>query len=272
VEPTEAAADDRRISIVIVRGRIMGPLLFALTSVFGADCTAEPALCAPSYLYEPAYCLDEKLRGEPRLYLPQPGDIMLYFDKKPFWAIMHDLALAFRPDGSGIVVARPDGSLGILEAGPNDTLHVRVLDVVPHLKEYEALGPVWIRQRRTPLTEEQSACLTDWTMHQDGKRFALIRLAGQLTPFRHRGPLRTYFVGKPRGDRSSYFCSELVTETLVAVGLIDAATARPSATYPHDLFFDHSLNCYLNHHFSLADCWEPPARWVSCLPSSSSTK
>jgi hypothetical protein len=114
------------------------------------------------------------------------------------------------------------------------------------------------------LTLEQSACLTEFALRQDGKWFALGRLGVQLTPFRTRGPLRTYFMGKPHGERFSYFCSELVTEACVAGGLIPAETARPSATYPHDLFFEHSLNPYLRHHFSLADDWDPPARWVSC--------
>ncbi len=224
-----------------------------------------PALEADggSYLYDAAYCIDHVRLGQACPYLPQPGDILLRMDDNRFWAITHNLALAFAPHGSGIVVARPDGSLGVLEAGPNDCMHVWTVDMLPHLREYEEAGIVWIRRRKTPLTPEQSACLTNWALRQDGKWFALQRLGVQLTPFRTRGPLRTYFVGKPCGNRISYFCSELVTEALVAAGLIDATTARPSATYPHDLFFDRSYNLYLNRHFSLADGWEPPARWVS---------
>jgi hypothetical protein len=217
----------------------------------------------PSYLYEPAYCMDTVLRGEPRPYVPQPGDIMVYTDSNRFWEITHDLALAFQPHGSGIVVRRPDGSLGILEAGPNDTLSCGVLDLLPHLCQYEAKGPVWIRKRKTPLTSEQSACLTEFAMRQGGKRFALIRLGGQLTPLRSRGPLRTYFLGGPHGDRSGYFCSELVLEAAVYAGLLDPKTTRPAATYPHELFFDRSINFYLNRHFTLANDWDPPARWLS---------
>jgi hypothetical protein len=240
-----------------------------LLVVLGSVCAfGDPVPVAEecSYLYEPAYKMDCKLRGDPRSYLPQPGDIMVYTDSNIFWEITHDLAGAFQPHGSGVVVRKPDGSLGILEAGPNDCLHVKVLDMLPHLREYEAKGPVWIRKRKVPLTEEQSACLTEWAMRQEWKKFALIRLGGQLTILRSRGPLRTWFLGKPHGDRDGYFCSELVTETLVHVGLIDAKTARPAATYPHDLFFDHSFNLYLNTHFSLSSGWEPPARWVSKLP------
>jgi hypothetical protein len=196
--------------------------------------------------------------------LPQPGDLMLYTEEKTFWTVTHALALAFKPHGSGVVVARPDGSLGILEAGPNDTLVVGILDMLPHLREYADQGPVWIRKRRTPLTRDESAALTAFALRQEGKPFALIRMGGQLTLLRSRGPLRTYFLGRPQGERDSYFCSELVTETLVAVGLIDPQTARPAATYPRDLFFDRSYNLYLRYHFTLADGWEPPARWVSC--------
>jgi hypothetical protein len=225
-----------------------------------------PASPEGSYLYEPAYKIDWKLRGEQWPYLPQPGDIMVFTDSNVFWEITHDMALAFQPHGSGIVVQKPDGSLAILEAGANNTMYVRVLDMLPHLREYEAKGRVWIRKRKVPLTEEQSACLTEWSMRQEWKRFALIRLGGQLTILRSRGPLRTWFLGKPYGERDSYFCSELVMETLVHVGLVDTKSARPSATYPHELFYDYSMNLYLNRHFSLACGWEPPARWVSNVP------
>src|SRR5206468_2981337 len=82
----------------------------------GAD---RQAKCG-SFLHEPAYCLDHAVRGQARPYVPQPGDIMLATDKNFFWKLTHDLALAFEPHNSAIVVARPDGSLAILEAGPTD--------------------------------------------------------------------------------------------------------------------------------------------------------
>jgi hypothetical protein len=243
----------------------MGPLVLA-SLVFWQVGLAEPHPVVGSFLYEPAYHVDRILRGQPCAYVPQPGDIMMYTDNNWFWEITHDWAGAFEPHGSGVVVQRPDGSLGILEAGPNDCLQVHVLEMLPHLHEYECRGPVWIRKRKCPLTPEQSACLTEWAMRQEGKRFALIRMGAQLTPIRNRGPLRTYLLGKPHGERSAYFCSELVTETLCWVGLIDPTTARPSATYPHDLFYDWSFNLYLNTHFKLSQSWEPPARWVSSIP------
>lgn len=216
-----------------------------------------------SYLFPPAYCLDGVRRGPATPYLPQPGDIMLATDDNLFWMIAHNLAGTGHPHHSGIVFARPDGRLAILEAGPYDTLFVRTLDVMPHLRGYEQLGPVWLRRRTVPLTPEQSAALTAFALAQDGKRFALIRLGGQLTPLRSRGPLRTWFLGKPRGDRRSYFCSECVLEACVAAGLLDPARTRPAATYPRDLFFDRSLNPYINRTLKLFPCWDPPAQWSS---------
>ena len=99
---------------------------------------------------------------------------------------------------------------------------------------------------------------------QDGKRFALIRLGAQLTPLRSRGPLRTFVMGKPDANRCSYFCSELVMNACVAAGLLDPRRTRPAATYPHDLFYDHSFNLFNALFLRLARCWEPPARWTSC--------
>ncbi len=241
-------------------------MLVALYPALWAGClfAAHPGEEAvESYLYQPSYTFDDALRLPAVPYLPQPGDIMLATDGGRFWNMTHNLALAGQPHNSAIVIRRPDGCLAILEAGPNDTLRVRMLDMLPHLREYEAKGPVWIRRRCVPLTPEQEARLTEFAMAQDGKRFALVRLAGQLTLLRSRGPLRTWVMGKPRGHRSSYFCSELVMEACVAAGLIDARTARPAATYPAELFFDSSLNPYLHRHFKLAPCWDPPARWTS---------
>jgi hypothetical protein len=158
-------------------------------------------------------------------------------------------------------VARADGSLGVLEAGPNDTTRCRILPLLEHLKEYADKGPVWIRRRKTPLTPEQCAALTEFAERQDGKFFALVRLGGQLTPLRSRGPLRTFVMGKSHGDRCGYYCAELVCESLIACGALDPATTRPCATYPHDLFFDQSYNLYISHHLPLVHDWYPPARW-----------
>lgn len=217
-----------------------------------------------SYLWQPAYSLDHVMRGPARHYGLQPGDIVLSADSSKFWKLMHNLAGTGDPTHSMIVFAFPDGSLGVLEAGPHDTLKCRTLEALPHLYTYEAEGRVWVRRRAVPLTAEQSARLTEFALAADGREFALGRLAGQLTPFRARGPVRTWMTGKPRGlARDNYFCSELVCEACVYAGLVDPSVARPSATYPRDLFLDDSPNPYLRRNFKLAPSWDPPARWTS---------
>jgi hypothetical protein len=202
------------------------------------------------------------LRCPAQPYEPQPGDIVFMTDYNPVWKILFNLAGTCHPHHSGIIVALPDGHCAVLESGPHDTLHVRLLEAVPHLCSYEEGGAVWIRRRRMPLTAEQSARLTEFAQRQDGKLFAGLRLAGQVTLFRSRGPLIEY-LGGPHGERHSYFCSELLLESCVASGLLSAETTRPSATYPRDLFFDHSTNAYINRTLNLAESWYPPARWTS---------
>ena len=221
-----------------------------------------------SYIWRPAYCIDEILRGPSEKYAPQPGDIILSTDRKCFWQVTFNFACTGHPHHSAIVFRQSDGRMAVLEAGPHDTTHIEITDLDENLRSYELEGPVWVRRRKTPLTEEQSARLTEFAYMQQGKRFALIRLGAQLTPFRSRGPLRTYFLGGPHGpNRWGYFCSETVLEAGVYAGILDPKTTRPSATYPRDMFYDDSWNPYLKKHFSLAPGWYPPARWTSCTSS-----
>jgi hypothetical protein len=243
-----------------VRYLIAVPAWLLLSCAAASAQTAETKI--DSYLYEPSYQLDNQVRGKPRAYVPQPGDVLLATDVNWFWSLTHDIAGAGEPHNSAIIVQRRDGRLGVLEAGPNDCVWVKIEDLLPHLKEYADKGPVWIRKRKMPLTAEQNALMTEWAEKQVGKRFALGRLLVLITPFRDRGPLRTEYLGKPHGDRSSFYCAELVLESCVAAGLVERETSRPSATYPHDLFFDHSYNRYISKHLPLVHDWEPPARWL----------
>jgi hypothetical protein len=239
-------------------------ILCSLLSATASPLSVPFAEPCGSYLYQPAFHVDAVRRLPAEAYLPQPGDILLRMDHSVFWRTTHWMALAFDPNGSAIIFARPDGSLAVLEAGPNDCMWVRTMDMLPHLKEYADAGYVWIRRRCVPLTPEQSCRLTEFALAQDGKRFALQRLGVQLTPFRSRGPIRTYFIGKPHGgSRWSYFCSELVTEACVAAGLLDPERTRPSATYPRDLFFGRSYNLFIDRHLDVNAGWYPPARWTN---------
>jgi hypothetical protein len=237
----------------------MRAALTVLSLVFGSACAVRAD--DGSYLDQPAYCLDKLRRGPTEAYALQEGDIVFSTDYKLGWEILFALAGTGRPTHSGIVFRKPDGQMAILEAGPHDTLFVEVLEALPHLRSCEDVGSVWIRKRRTPLTCEQSERLTSFAMNQNKRRFAVIRLGGQLTPLRSRGPIRTRWVGGPHGERDSYFCCELLMEACVAAGLVDPATTRPAATYPRDVFFDRSVNPYINRHLNLSGDWFPPARW-----------
>src|SRR5262249_17432548 len=157
-----------------------------------------------SYTYQPCYVVDRLLRGPAIPYVPQPGDIVLTTEPSVFWKVTHDWALAFEPHRSMLVVWLPEGSPAMLQAGPSDDMfHIGLMDALPRLQMYSEIGRVWVRKRKIPLTAEQSACLTDFACTVAGRKFAVGRLAMQLTPFRTRGPVRTEYLGKPHGARSS---------------------------------------------------------------------
>ena len=216
-----------------------------------------------SYLYQPAFGMDYLLRQPAEPYRPQAGDIFLSTGREMWAKLGHWAAFTGAPQHSGIIFAQPDGRLAVLEAGPHNTLRCRAMDLIPELQSYAEFERVWIRRRRVPLAAEQSADLTAFALANEGTRFALLRMFGQLIPLRSRGPWRTQFLGVSHVDRCSYFCAELVTEACVIAGLLDPATARPAATYPRDLFFGRSRNPFIDQHLDMGD-WDPPARWTLC--------
>src|SRR5262245_42766002 len=243
----------------------MGSLL---ASVVWISCLGNPGeVRGTGYLYQPAFSDQAELQGPAMPYHPQPGDMFFSTDHIRILRIGHKLTGAKGIHHSGLIFIRPDGSAATLEAGPHNTATVSVLDLAENLGKYEEEGSsVWIRQRKTPLTAEEAKMLGDFAMAQDGKLFAWVRLLGQLTPFRSRGPLRTYWIGGPHGTRISYFCSELVTESLLAAGLLDPNRTRPSATYPCDLFYGTSTNPFINDNLDINASWEPPAHWTLSPP------
>ena len=242
----------------------MIPIAITLIAPLLSTPATEPA----SHLYQPAFCLDRALRGPAEPYVPQPGDIFLATDESWFLRFGHTIVGGAGVHHSGIVFARQDGRMGLIEAGPFNELVIRVLDPYTHMSNHVARGTVvWVRRRRVPLTPEQSAALTAFLAPQEGKKFALWRGLRFATPASRRGVLRTPFVARVHGpDRNRYFCSELVIESMAAAGLIDPATARPAATLPRDLFFGRSGNPYLDRHLQMDAGWLPPARWLPGPP------
>ena len=236
--------------------------LILLLAAAGAPPGDQPADCG-SFLCQPAFCVDDALRGPTQPYVPQPGDIFLSSDSALWSRVGHWWVGSQGVQHSGIIFARCDGTVALLQAGPFNSVKIEVLDPIAHMREHCADGDrVWLRRRRVPLTPEQSAALTAFAEKQEGKPFATWRMLAQATKLCTRGTLRTEYLGKVNGpDRVSYWCSEMVMEACVYSGLRAAEDTRPTATYPRDLFFGHSKIPFLDEHLRMDD-WCPPARWV----------
>jgi hypothetical protein len=219
--------------------------------------------CAGTVLWQPAATFDDALRGPPEAYVPQAGDVILSTDHSKIICAGHCLAGSKGVHHSSIMFIDDCGRPAVLEAGPFNGLRVEILDPTYLLAGHEArCERVWVRRRCVPLTPDQSTRLTQFAVRQNGKRFAAGRMCAQLTIFRSRGPW-TEYCGLPHGERSAYFCAELVMESCVAAGVVDPTWARPTANYPRDFFLDRSSNKFLDEHPPLACGWAPPARWTT---------
>src|ERR1051325_2070374 len=69
------------------------------------------------FLCQPAYAMDDAIRGPVKRYVPQPGDIFLSTDRSWIINAGHRLAGSGQPNHSGIVVLRRDGTPALLEGG-----------------------------------------------------------------------------------------------------------------------------------------------------------
>lgn len=189
-------------------------------------------------------------------YTPQAGDLIFFDDHKLIWRFLDCLACTGPPDHNGIVFKMPDGSLAVLESAPDGVRHVMAQDVLPRLAAYK--GTVWVRRLKCPLSEEQSAKLTGFALEQIGKRYAVVRLALQITPLRARGPVSTRVLGHTFMHRRRWYCSELVVAAGVAAGLFDPKQIPANTVYPRDIFDDHrhDLSCL----------WHDAAYWSVCPP------
>ncbi|MFO0822212.1 MAG: hypothetical protein U0792_03695 [Gemmataceae bacterium] len=224
------------------------------------------------YVYQPEFSVDYELRGPARPYTPQPGDIYLATEDWFIARFGHLTVKSGAPHHSGIVFAMPDGRLMLLEGGPDSTLWIRSLDVIPRLAHYSDTKRVWIRQRAVPLTPEQSCKLTAFALAATDRHFAAVRMVKERSFFRAKGPLRTPLLHRAQATgfdpnnpepymRKKYFCSELVTEACVAAELIDGHTARPTSMYPRELFFGTSRIPYIRNHLDMSE-WFAPTRWT----------
>lgn len=187
-------------------------------------------------------------------YTPRPGDIILFRTRNVLVNFAYIASCSGGATHCGLVVPRPDGSLGLLEA-PGRRHPVMVSDIPSRMSFYD--GRVWVRRRQVPLTEGESASLTAFACAQAGKSF---NTPGFVAPVFGK-PVR-----KPHSrctcpeelDRPRWFCSELLTAALVSAGLLDGCVARPRFTDPEDLRGDRLLD--------LSAGWEKGVRWYRCGP------
>ena len=193
-----------------------------------------PAKLAPfGYLWTYKNDAHGKTVKEVIPYEPREGDWLFFDDQSELWRKLYAIAKTAPPFHAGIVVKKPNGELAVLEAGPDDTLHVFVLDIIPRLRTFE--GIIQVRRCKRELTAEQSAFLTDWANRQKGKRYAMWRLLLQGTPVKTRGgPCRDY-MGHTWFERHRWLCAEIAVTGSALVGLTDPKVIRGSNTYPLDI-------------------------------------
>lgn len=220
-----------------------------------------PADAPCGYLYQPAVDLHTVPRFPAEKYTPQAGDILLLSDPDPVFNVLYVIARSGKPGHCALVVTMPDGRPGMLETGFSFTPFTRLTPLEYGLNLYA--GFVWVRPREVPLTPEQDRRLTEFAVLADGGEYNMRKFANQLTFFRSRNPVVTRFAGRPVGPGKKYTCIQVVLEGLVYAGLIDGRTARPSAAYAQDLFYDRARNPYIDRHPPLAGRgWGGPRLWT----------
>ncbi len=183
-------------------------------------------------------------------YCPREGDLVFFDDHSRWWKFLYKIAHTGPPFHVGIVFKKPDGSLALLESGPDDTLWVYVLDVGPRLHNFMAKyhGTLLIRRCKEELCPERSCALTNFAMAQEGKRYAWIRLLLQGTPCKARGRCEATHL-----CRKKWLCAEVVVAAGTVAGLFPPEV-KANSTYPLDIVDDHL--------YQLGPVWEPAAQWL----------
>jgi hypothetical protein len=198
-----------------------------------------------------------RCRLVPEPYYPMPGDILLYDDLSVFLHYAFKIVRSDRPIHTAIVVERLDGTPAILEVGPNSRpqafTKTYIVDVFRRLESYP--GVVMIRRPKVPLTREQSEALTQFALAQEGKEFAVGRLALQGTPFNCRYGLRHKFFAHTYFDRDRWICSENTVAAATIAGLLNPEEHPANSMYPRDLTYDEK--------YDLSAVYYAPVLWVA---------
>lgn len=189
-------------------------------------------------------------------YCPQEGDLIFFWSGGWIKKIAYRLFFVGPPSHVGIVVLGPDGRPVLLEATIDIFTHhsgVLLSEIHPRLSCYP--GPIWVRRLRCPLTPEQSCRLTQFALQQQGKPFALGHLLLPPLALPCNGPILARLgIWTACVNRKRWFCSGLVTASLVVTGMLDEHVVRPLFTDPRDLFVDRLID--------LSPQWHKPVSWV----------
>jgi hypothetical protein len=224
-------------------------------SLAGFDCTSAWSQSTGYLKIEPKK-VPGKSQHEVIAYRPREGDLVFYDDRHVIWTLLFIWAGTGPPLHMGIVVKKDNGSLAVLEAGPDDTVRVALMDLDKRLRQFhhDFQGTITIRRCKKTLGKEQSKALTQFAQAQTNKRYAVGRLLLQGTSFRSRGPIREKLLGKTYLDRDSWICSELAVAAGTVVKLFDPTAVHANVTYPRDLVD--------NVRHDLSSGWHDAAVWM----------
>jgi hypothetical protein len=184
-------------------------------------------------------------------YHPQPGDL-IFFTNESFWFdVLYACAFTGPPHHVGMVVLLPDGTPTIAEAGAWQLSRVKLIGMPGRMRTHE--GVVHVRRLRTPLTIEQSRCLTRYALSQTNKHYAYVRVVLEASVLRSHGCIGAHLFGCPSVDRSSWTCCDLTVACAAAAGLLDPQEIKPNTVYVRDLFRDDQEVFRI--------LWEKPVLW-----------
>ena len=190
-------------------------------------------------------------RMDPMEYHPMEGDIFFFTDEKWARRVIFWFAGTGRPYHVGLVVKDEHGKLSTIEARPHSESWVFLLDLKERMATYH--GSIWVRRLRTPVTPDESKRLTQFAHSQQGKPFAMFRLAFEGTPLNVRSGLGQFLFASHGTEKTNWFCSELTTAALIECGVFEGRGLKPNRVYPRDLFYDRT--------FKVGDIYEAPLLW-----------
>src|SRR5262249_49657145 len=72
-------------------------------------------------------------------YVPHEADILFFDDMSKFWEFLYHIGKTAPPFHTGIMFRKPDGSFHVLESGPDDTLHVYLLEACERVHTFKGV-------------------------------------------------------------------------------------------------------------------------------------